>query len=161
MSPEVTIRMAKAEGWYSKNGSKWQTMPELMLHYRAATLFARTYCPEITLGMQTSEEVIDITPSVVSEAAPKKSRFEARKESEPSEAKDEPTATEPLQEPPKPEPVQGEAELEKIAKERGLTLDDIKAFCAAYKSPYKPQFIANHAENILTSVEMWKKGGAK
>jgi len=40
-SPEVTIEMAKAEGWYGKNGSKWKTMPELMLRYRTATLFAR------------------------------------------------------------------------------------------------------------------------
>ena len=44
---EVTIGMAKAEGWYSKKDkygketSKWQTMPELMLAYRAAAFFAR------------------------------------------------------------------------------------------------------------------------
>ena len=37
--PEVTIGTAKAEGWLTKNGSKWKTMPELMLRYRAATLF--------------------------------------------------------------------------------------------------------------------------
>ena len=47
-SPEVTIGMAKAEGWYGKTGSKWKTMPELMLRYRAATFFARTYVPELT-----------------------------------------------------------------------------------------------------------------
>src|SRR5215472_10183707 len=34
-SPEVTIRMAKAEGWYDQEGSKWKTMPELMLCYRS------------------------------------------------------------------------------------------------------------------------------
>lgn len=56
-SPEVTIAMAKAEGWYSKNGSKWQTIPELMLRYRAATFFARTYAPDITMGMMTNDEV--------------------------------------------------------------------------------------------------------
>ena len=33
-SPRVTIKMAKDEGWYSKNGSKWQTMEDLMLRYR-------------------------------------------------------------------------------------------------------------------------------
>jgi hypothetical protein len=36
-SPEVTLRMAKAEGWYYRPGSKWKTMPELMLCYRSAT----------------------------------------------------------------------------------------------------------------------------
>ena len=63
-SPKVTIQMAKAEGWFSKSGSKWQTMPDLMLRYRAATLFARTYCPELTMGIQTRDEVIDITDAV-------------------------------------------------------------------------------------------------
>lgn len=57
----VTIGMAKAEGWYSKSGSKWQTMPELMLRYRAAAFLIRSVAPEIALGFQTTEEVIDIT----------------------------------------------------------------------------------------------------
>lgn len=57
--PTVTIKMAKAEGWYQKNGSKWQTMPELMLRYRAATFFVRTYAPEIGMGLQTHEEIVD------------------------------------------------------------------------------------------------------
>jgi hypothetical protein len=57
--PEVSIAMAKGEGWYSRNGSKWKTMPGLMLRYRAASFFARTECPELSLGMQTHEEVID------------------------------------------------------------------------------------------------------
>ena len=55
----VTIAMAKAEGWYSKNGSKWKTMPEQMLQYRAAAFWCRAYAPEIALGMHTSEEVHD------------------------------------------------------------------------------------------------------
>jgi hypothetical protein len=55
------MKMAKAEGWVSKNGSKWQTMPELMIRYRAAAFFGRLYAPEIMMGMQTMEEVIDVT----------------------------------------------------------------------------------------------------
>ena len=58
-SPPITMAMAKAEGWESKSGSKWKTMPELMLRYRAAAFFSRLYCPEITMGMQTAEEVQD------------------------------------------------------------------------------------------------------
>jgi hypothetical protein len=53
--------MAKAEGWYGKAGSKWKTMPELMLQYRAAAFFGRLYCSDILMGMQTVEEVADIT----------------------------------------------------------------------------------------------------
>lgn len=65
--PQVTISMAKAEGWIDKNGSKWKTMPELMLRYRAATFFGRLYAPDILNGMQTQEEsydagMIDVTP---------------------------------------------------------------------------------------------------
>jgi hypothetical protein len=55
----ITIALAKAEGWYSRNGSKWKTMPEQILMYRAASFWTRIYAPEMSLGMQTSEEVID------------------------------------------------------------------------------------------------------
>lgn len=57
---EVSIEMAKKEGWLTKSGSKWQTMPELMLAYRAATFFARLYIPELTMGLMTQEEIVDV-----------------------------------------------------------------------------------------------------
>lgn len=56
----VTIGLAKKEGWYGKNGSKWQTMPQQMLMYRAASWFIRAYAPELAMGMYTEDEVIDI-----------------------------------------------------------------------------------------------------
>jgi hypothetical protein len=55
----VTMRIAHAEGWVNKPGSKWKTMPDLMLQYRSATFFARMYCPEVLLGMQTRDEIYD------------------------------------------------------------------------------------------------------
>lgn len=58
-SPEVSIQMAIDEGWLTKNGSKWQTIPELMLRYRCASFFGRLYAPEILMGLQTAEEVHD------------------------------------------------------------------------------------------------------
>lgn len=58
----VTIQLAKDEGWYQKNGSKWKTMPEQMLMYRSAAWFIRTYAPEIAMGMYTEDEIIDVTP---------------------------------------------------------------------------------------------------
>ena len=56
----VTIGMAKKEGWYSREGSKWRTMPEQMLMYRAASWFVRVYAPELAMGMYTAEEIIDL-----------------------------------------------------------------------------------------------------
>lgn len=61
----ITIEMAKAEGWYTKNGSKWKTMPEQMLRYRAASFFGRTYAPDVTMGIYSKEEVEDIESEVI------------------------------------------------------------------------------------------------
>ena len=59
IGPTVTIGLAKKEGWYDKKGSKWQTIPELMLRYRSAGWLINTTAPEISLGMQTKEELED------------------------------------------------------------------------------------------------------
>lgn len=58
----VTIDMAKKEGWYGKTMSKWQTMPELMLKYRASAFFMRTECASVSMGFLTVEENEDIAP---------------------------------------------------------------------------------------------------
>lgn len=55
----VDMNMAKDEGWLSKNGSKWKTMPQLMLRYRAASFFSSLNCPELTMGLYTKEEMQD------------------------------------------------------------------------------------------------------
>lgn len=57
---EITLDMAKNEGWSTKPGSKWLTMSEQMLAYRAGSFFARTYCPEVLLGVQTIDEIQDV-----------------------------------------------------------------------------------------------------
>ncbi len=56
----ITIGMARKEGWLGKNGSKWQTMPGQMLRYRAAAFWQRAYCPEISMGLITSEEAYEV-----------------------------------------------------------------------------------------------------
>lgn len=65
-SSKISIEMAVKEGWYQKNGSKWQTMPEQMLRYRAASFFGRVYAPELLMGLRSADEeqdrIIDITP---------------------------------------------------------------------------------------------------
>lgn len=55
----VTLEMAKAEGW-TKN-SKWINIPDLMLAYRAASFFARVYCPSVLMGVSVEGEIEDIT----------------------------------------------------------------------------------------------------
>jgi hypothetical protein len=64
----VTLAISKKEGWYQKTGSKWQTMPELMLAYRAYAWFGRVYCPEIMMGLQSTEEVVDSTKGTLPQA---------------------------------------------------------------------------------------------
>ena len=59
VGPLITIALAKGEGWYQRNGSKWKTLPELMICYRAAAFWTRLFAPELSLGIRTAEEVID------------------------------------------------------------------------------------------------------
>lgn len=59
-SSPVSIELAIQEGWYTKNGSKWQTMTKQMLMYRAASFWTSAYAPELSMGMRTVEEQQDI-----------------------------------------------------------------------------------------------------
>ena len=84
--PLVTMEMAVVEGWFGKNGSKWQTMPEVMLRYRSASFFGRLYAPDLLMGLHTAEEaedIIDVTASPASAqlagpipAAPTRAQFQ-------------------------------------------------------------------------------------
>lgn len=84
--PKVSMEMAKKEGWFSKSGSKWQTMPELMIMYRAAAFFGRLYSPDILMGMQTAEEVNDVVDSTPKSEIikDKKQALRSKKNSSPS-----------------------------------------------------------------------------
>ena len=94
----VTIAMAKAEGWFGKAGSKWKTMPELMMRYRAATFLIRSVAPEIALGFQTTEEAIDITEKAQIVSQPT-SLTEAAMQAMAVDAESEPVAETPENEP--------------------------------------------------------------
>ncbi len=85
--PWITWDIVKAEGWHSKQGSKWKTMPGLMFAYRAAAWFARMHCPEVLMGMQTIDEIEDLgerrqveSRAVPDAAAPPPSGIAAAKE---------------------------------------------------------------------------------
>ncbi len=61
--PEITMEMAQKEGWSTKAGSKWRTMPEHMLRFRAAAFLIRTTAPEIAMGLHTVDEIEDTSGS--------------------------------------------------------------------------------------------------
>ncbi len=56
---KVDWKMVKGEGWLDKQGSKWKTMPEQMFRYRSAAFFGRAHAPDLLMGMQTADEIID------------------------------------------------------------------------------------------------------
>lgn len=60
----VSMEMAHEEGWTKDNRlgkSKYRSMPEHMLCFRAAAFLIRRYAPQISLGFQTKEEIDDTT----------------------------------------------------------------------------------------------------
>jgi hypothetical protein len=66
--PWIDIRMVKAEGWDQPKGrgdrqvpSKWSTMPEIMFMYRAATFFGRAHDSDLLMGMNTIDELEDMS----------------------------------------------------------------------------------------------------
>lgn len=83
---KITLEMAKKEGWSTKTGSKWLTMPGQMLRYRAASFWSRTYASDLSLGFYTQDEVRDFAEP--RNVTPKANPFSAH-ESDP-----EPTAEE-------------------------------------------------------------------
>lgn len=62
----ITLGMARKEGWSTKNGSKWVTMPQQMLMYRAASFFVRAYAPELAMGLPTADEVQEVEEARIS-----------------------------------------------------------------------------------------------
>jgi hypothetical protein len=64
--PTITMAMAKKEGWATKSGSKWLTMADVMIRYRAAAFWGRLFAGDLLVGLQTQEEVIDVETVKVS-----------------------------------------------------------------------------------------------
>ena len=81
-SAPIDIKLAVQEGWYTKAGSKWQTMTRQMLMYRAASFWTNAYAPELSMGMKTEDEIrdiIDIPYEDVSEKVTKEKAENANK----------------------------------------------------------------------------------
>ena len=69
IGPRVTMGIAEDEGWINRRGSKWKTIPDLMLRYRAATWFVSSCCPQLRYGVRVADEVIDAEFAEVAEVA--------------------------------------------------------------------------------------------
>lgn len=78
-SPRVDLRFAEKNGWVSKNGSKWQTMPEIMCRYRAASILIKSVCPEIVMGLEWADDLADAR-----EEKPAARRVEVSRQSAPA-----------------------------------------------------------------------------
>jgi hypothetical protein len=126
--PEITIELAKKEGWYAKPGSKWQTIPELMLRYRSAAWLIRTIAPEIGMGFHTSDEMrdglgaYDADAEVVETPIASDEKLKSTLDSIVDAAEATPQKSEPKSEPKKskakPDPITGEP--------AGLPAEDIE-----------------------------------
>lgn len=95
----VTFAIAEKEGWVEKKGSKWKTMPDQMLKYRSAMWLIRTTCPEVLMGMQSTDELHDIAPQVVESPVivddrPKSDQLADQLEKQSGNGKQEPEAAE-------------------------------------------------------------------
>ena len=62
MEATVTSEMAIAEKWTTN--PKYRSMAEHMLRWRAAAFLIRLYMPEVMMGMQSIEEIEDVTAAV-------------------------------------------------------------------------------------------------
>lgn len=135
--PAVTMEMAVKEGWYGKNGSKWQTMPELMLRYRAAAFFSRLYCPEVAMGLHTAEEVYDVVYDSAPAQADTKERAKNLTEALLAEPAEDEIETEFL--PPEPEQAQASpSEPESVVVETPAPAPKEKARPAKQPEPVLP-----------------------
>lgn len=137
---KVSVAMAKQEGWWSRKDrhgnetSKWQSMTGQMLRYRAASFWVRVYCPEISLGLITQEEAIDVATvedvtaqEVPSPAVPQPIQAEPAEVVEAVEAAKPPQQS-PAKEAARPAPTLLQQALA-CCKQAGLTDEGLSKFC--------------------------------
>ena len=137
----ITWQMVEDEGWSKKEGSKWNTIPAQMFRYRSAVFLARAYCPEVTFGFPTVEELRDIgEPERKRPVSPLEERLspkpveskvieEPAKPEKPKKAKKATTRKKPEPQPePQPEPRQEEPETETVGNGSEINVE-VRFFC--------------------------------
>lgn len=126
---EVSVALAKAEGWWDKKGSKWPTMTDQMLRYRSAAWLVRLYAPECLMGMVTQDEAEDLEPpprTVPSVSIPEPSALPEAAQQPPTNAETPPPPpVEAAIEPAAPPMSDGEASLPITPKQRKALFDAV------------------------------------
>lgn len=150
--PTVSLEMAVAEGWYGKNGSKWKTMPDVMLRYRAASFFGKLYAPELLMGLQTAEEVHDTTITLEPEDVIAASLNEARP-ANPSPA-ESPSPESPTNGAASPAPSSEQDEKQARAKDRAAQIAALAALRAEAKAAWeKTGAPLDEAETLVNAFQ--------
>ena len=166
----VTTAMARREGWATKRGSKWQTMPELMLRKRAQTFFIREFFPETMFGIRPAEEVEDIidaetvAPNETDEAgdldalllAP---RSEPESDEEPKPIEEpKPKAAEPVESETKPAPSM--ARYHGLLIRHGVNPEDLERFIEENELTVEAmQTLKDDPGGLDAMVETFREGG--
>lgn len=127
--PWIDWNLVRGEGWYDKAGSKWKSMPEQMFHYRAASWFQKRFCPEVTMGMMTKDEALDMPERKLvesKEVLPKKGVAGVAEKLKPKKT-----------EPADPEKGDKEKEAEQTAKDKFGTPEEVEKGKAESKKKTK------------------------
>jgi hypothetical protein len=74
----VTYHFSQAVKMGTSNNGPWQSVPEQMCCYRAATLLIRRYFPELALGLSVKEEIEELTDSEPRNVTPQVASLDSR-----------------------------------------------------------------------------------
>ena len=164
----VTWGMVEAEGWNKDSKgvrSKWNTIPDLMFQYRSAVWLIRTNCPEVLMGMHTTDELADIIVDARSSDAGKSFRkalpsttVEKMLESaEPPQEKPSPTSPAPQPEPAAESQSQSDDEDENTEVARYIDelrdIDKPEDLTKARETTPK-SWTADHRQKYVSAIEM-------
>lgn len=162
-STPITMEMAVKEGWYQKNGSKWQTMPEQMLRYRAASFFGRIYAPDLLMGLRTQEEehdaMIDVTPEPMPQEEPTTLANIAQNVIKKSTADDQNQTSNDVEEKTvstkKPEPVQEEAPpVEEVQVKKPTSAELKKSFAKSLNNAKSEREVSAIESQITANFDI-------
>jgi len=162
---DITIAIAKKEGWYGKNGSKWQSIPQQMLMYRAASWWTRAYAPELSMGLHTQDEMVDVYDAkqdetgsyVVDTETLRSTMASAANDSVPEQATPSVTEAEVTEEETKPQTIDVGFDINahNLKTQAGIR-EAVKSLCALLEGVPQDErgacFVANSGQQILSAA---------
>ena len=148
--PPISMEMAVKEGWYSKAGSKWQTLPDLMLRYRAAAFFVRLFAPELLMGLPTADELEDMPPTEPAFTKPVFGKPATKPQDPPPEAVPPPqqAASPPTIPTPPPTVVTPPEAAQSVPAPAENPIVTLRALCKSENPPIKDEQLINFLKSI-------------